>query len=349
MNKVDKLYEIAYRYDDLTDEVLLANGLTDRNINFLIIGNVLESSKDNKTYILNNVNSLLLHYKRMSKQTEGRVVNYETDLKYLNMILRYFPDNEEALLNKAYVSLKLGENKQAADCYFKYYLNKEEITKEDILNLHLLSKIVNVGDLSHEAAYVSIDDISSYDPDINKARSKILERKYEEAFNMLYNAEGNLQFNQLFTKTLLSRIISSYRNGRNYKECIFDERYDDALYSLLLKEDRTKYENLILKLLCDITDTKDDMIEDRYSTKGLWGAIYSGNYEEALDISVKYNQDKNIDDSKSPVSFLLRKLIAMYNTQDAESYDEYEDDEDYFYYEEDEMLKLFKKYVGEIK
>ena len=317
---MNKIYELMLKGFEITDELLKSNGYTEDRINKLVSGGLLV--KEDGCYYPNNVDNLYnyykVHIKSLSLEQQAYLLDYTIYLK---------PTHVGALFQRFYVSLKQGDNQSALNAFAQEYNIKknDKYSNDSKLQLYLLSKLINVGsELYEEIAGLTYDDIKIHKNDYryknvdkhNRARREIMKGNYENAVNMLYNdgSTEKITFQELVFKTLLNRIVNAYRHGHNYKECILDGRYGDALYSINLKEALTDYEGLVKYLLEFLINPPAEIDVDYEHEPGLWESVKANDFECALRLNRVYNLDKGIDENDSALSILLNEIIYMIST-----------------------------------
>lgn len=314
---MDKIYGLMLQGYNITHELLLSKGYSEETINNMVKKNLLVL--EDGFYYANDVNNVYNYYK-----AHVRELNLDQQAFLLDTVIYLKPTHVGALFQKFYVSLKLGDNVGALNAFAaEYGIQKSNMYKNDSkLQLLLLSKLINVGpELYQEICNLTIDDIKISKSDNrytnielhNKAREEILKGNYEKALNMLFN-NGNsckITFQELVFKTLLNRIVHSYANGRNYKECILDGRYGDALYSINLRNDLTDYEELVKYLLEFLINPPEQIYVDYNHEPGLWESVRANDFENALFLNRQYNHDKGIDENDSSLNIVLKEIIDM--------------------------------------
>ena len=329
----ENIYELIIKYPNLNDNILHKYGYSDNDIKNFVKRNIIVKFGD--VYVVNNVDDLMKYYNTIS-----RTRDYAKQAKILDLVLSIQPNYYNVLKQRFFVSIKLGDNETALYCFKKIYNRSMRTCFFDTkLQLYLLSKLIDVGELNKDLIGIELKDIRIPDKDTryqdkerkNISRAKILNNEFEEAYDMIYSEDGydkKLTFQELIIVSLLNRVVSKYKNGHNYIECIQQGRYQDALVSLNKKDYPTYYDQLVKKLLEFYLNPPDQIFIEYDHPEGLWESIESNDFRAAYDLNEKYNKDKGIDDETSPITILLTEIMNMLDLYI--NYGENPDDEEYY-------------------
>jgi hypothetical protein len=327
---IDKLCSYFLCGNELTDESLQSIGYSKELIKEFKSNGTLRKDKDGKYYVSDK--ALYVYFKSNLKTQDKEYLDI-----ILDKILEINPNNEDGLYQTFYSGLKEGNIEASFNAFEKLYRLKSNIIRSYDAKycLYLFSKLGNIGDLYDEIKDITLNDIRVprtdrryTDADLhNKSRELSLNYQFEEAVNIVFptTGTGKLSFQELTIKTLLNRVVHAFKNGHNYKECIYQYRYQDALYSINQRGNLSEYETLVKKLLEFITNMPEQIYVDLDHNPGLWESIEANDFYGAYEMSQNYNRDKGINDEDSPLTLLLGDIINILDQmQQYQSEEEYE-------------------------
>ena len=327
MENLSKVYKCAIDGKEITHTLLLNLGYTHDDIQRFVGKKLLIYDKG--IYRINNANDVFVYFKEQTKTN-----NYEYGLKILDLALSINPEHHSALNQKFFICLKLGRINDAYDAFKKVYWKNasNHMFKPDAkLQLFLFARLLPVDEEFYGELYnLSLDDVNVLDTDTRykdrafqtTVRDMIINYKFKAALAEVMTTlkKRNLTYPELVNKTLLMKVVNTYRNGRNYKECIMQGRYYDALYSLSIKENLSEYEQLVYKVLDFLLFPPEEIYINYNHKSGLWESIQANDFNGALELSLNYNRDKKIKNDESALTIVIQEVINMLDS--FEKYDE---------------------------
>lgn len=322
---LNTIYELMLNRIIPTKERLLSMGITEEQINYLLVNNLIIEAQPN-TYKLSPVKVLFEYGKENMLQGNKRTAQdmyllcYKIKPKHRDTCLQLFYN---AVLrcdyNKAYEYLYALENVST----------QEHMRKDYKIYLYLLSQVSQVPDIYQEKLEAILSDrnlITHKKPTKQQKQdnlivSLILKGKYKFAIESLNNflaEDFDYEVHRIIIKTLIRNIINQ---DDKYKKDLLDKvkhkRYREIITILeeisLTRQLRTDEESILdlTKAIIDIFENQNIPVPLPNNATNTKEAIMYFDYERALELETKFLTEKGISVDNSSIHFLLQELTKL--------------------------------------
>ena len=319
---LNKLYELIINDNELTTQELKKCDFNQSHITSLIeTGKIERIKRGYYKFIATNelyyYGKFLISKKEYEKATQCFKKCYEIDTNHQGTNFQLFIRSIQ---------------EQDYENAFVYYetlthIDNEHYIKDNNFYLYLLSIITDVPDKYKEyARNLTLEDIKVDISDRrykenntqNKIRLSTLQRKFPYALKLLNDINDKKSVQEILIRTLLHQSIKVEKASENkVLNLINSKEYDKLIIHLETKEKRhnlSLIESYILKLSRDIIKIKKSSIipeKNIFEADKIFAAIDGYNYELALQLNKKYNEDLKIEHNQSATYLLLEDICNL--------------------------------------
>lgn len=316
-----KLYEAMMKVELITIKEIKELGFTQHDIAKLVEDGTLIGVQIG-FYNFGNVDSLFMYGKSLidsKKRDEG--------IEVFKRCYTLDKDNVSVAMQLMLSSIKSKEYNEILKYYDVLY-NSDNTNKRYLYYLYLISYMVELPE--HYKVIVKnlkpqdlmVEETDPYTKLLNNTIGLVFNGKLSYACSIRAgwhsdNRQGVGDYTEI---TILKEAVAcNVINKKKLEVCIMEERYDEAV-ELLAQESEVrdipvynKYVNFLLNDLVRMINFKEvhEVITANFQVTSLFSAIANYDYELALRLSEEYNQGNNLDDSKSLIYVLLKRIIKL--------------------------------------